>query len=624
MNSFFKPIQTIIIGICALCFALVVIITYGKIAFEPENQIVQKSSSVERGSIVDRNGKPLAVQTHFYHLGVSPTVIKNPDKLVHDIAPILSLTPEDEADMIKKIQESTSRFIYIRKKLDQATYDELSKIISDGKYTGVRFDTIPGRVYPENSLASQIIGYMGDDGKGLSGVEYSMQNTLSPNPKLGNQNTTHGQNVYVTLDANLQYKLEKIAHNAMETTQAASMMLIAANAKNGEILSYISFPSADLNNFSNASSEERRDRPAMDAYEPGSVFKIFTVATLIEMGGISPNDSFYCDGIYEKKAGNENIRIKCLEHHGWVTAREALKYSCNDALAQISDKIDAETFLARIHAMGFGSRTDIELPGETTGLVKSTSDKLWSARSKPTMAMGQEISVSALQMVHAATAIANGGIPIKLSIIHKLATYDGKDTFIHTPVFENRLFKQTTANYILSCMETTAESGTGHRAQLGDISIGVKTGTAQMADPVHGGYSDTDFLSNCLAIFPIEDPEIILYIVIEKAQGETYAGRIVAPVIAEAADTIIDHLGMNRGSATSLAHSGHISIKSNTPIKIGSDLPDFTGMSKRDLLPLLDRTDINIIINGNGWVNNQTPPAGTPITENMTIELNLE
>ena len=173
-------------------------------------------------------------------------------------------------------------------------------------------------------------------------------------------------------------------------------------------------------------------------------------------------------------------------------------------------------------------------------------------------------------------------------------------------------------------METTAKEGTGSRANIGDVSIGVKTGTAQMADKEKGGYSDTDFLSSCIAIFPVEEPQIILYIVVEKAKGETYGGRIVAPVIGETADIIIDHLGMSRGGAASLEHNGLITISKSEDISIGKTVPDFIGKSKKDLLPLLDRTDIQFTINGSGWVTSQTPEAGTEITENMTIELNLE
>ena len=622
INSFFKKERLWIAGIGIFIFMGMVIFQYGRIAFAPAKEIVTKTSTSERGSIVDRNGKPLAVQTNFYHFGVTANSLKNLEQFAEAVTPVIDA---DKAELIEKLKSAKELpFIYIKKKITQNTFEELKSVIPEKDLHAVRFDRIPGRVYPENTLASQLIGYMGDDGNGLAGIEYSQQTILSPVQKNGT-NSGHGNNIYLTIDANLQYKLEKIAQKTMENTHASSMMLLAADAKTGEILSYISLPSANLNEYGKAANEARIDRPAMTAYEPGSVFKIFTVASALDSGAIFQNETFICDGVYEKTfSAGGHIKITCLGHHGKITAREALQYSCNDALAQIAEKIDTDIFLGRLRAMGFGSRTGIELAGETLGYVRTKDDKLWSGRSKPTMAIGQEISVSALQMVQAATGIANSGIPLKLTVIRKITDNEGNITYEHKPVYNNRTFSKATADYVLSCMETTAEAGTGTRAQLGDISIGVKTGTAQMADNVHGGYSTTDFLSNCLAIFPIEQPEIILYIVIEKAKGETYAGRIVAPVIAEAADTIIDHLGISRGNAASLAHSGKVSIKDTLPTNVGSTLPEFTGLSKRDLIPLLERNDINVHITGTGWVISQEPPAGTPVSEGMSIELTLE
>ena len=623
MNGFFKkPALITILSLGALFFAYV-FTRYVKLAFTPQTQIIPSSPAVERGLIVDRAGKPLAVQTNFYHVGVTPRLIKNIDAFVKDTADILEMTEADERNIITG--SDNSGFVYLKKKIDNNTYVELKKITDSKNYNFVNYDRIPGRVYPENALASQLIGYMGDDGKGLAGIEYSMQDILAPAFKNDGTPPEHGKSVYLTIDANLQYKLEEIARNAMSTTQAESVILVAANANTGEILSYISLPSANLNEYGSASIQQVIDRPAMSAYEPGSVFKIFTVALAYDAELIHAADSFYCNGMYEHRfRGAETVRIKCLGTHGWLTARDALKYSCNSVLGQISDKMTDTDFVAGIRLLGFGRRTGIELPSETAGSVKDVNSKLWSGRSKPTIAIGQEISVSALQMVQAASAIAHKGVPVQPAVIKKITNKDGTVYFEHEPVYKDRVLKESTADYILSCMETTATSGTGSRAHINDIAIGVKTGTAQMADKENGGYSSTDFISNCIAIFPIDKPEIILYIVIEKAKGETYAGRIVAPVIKETADAIIDHLGMSRGDAASLEHSGRISIKAQKPITLGTKLPNFTGMSKRELLPLFSRTDIHVKINGSGWVTSQNPAPGTPVTENMTIELNLE
>ena len=435
----------------------------------------------------------------------------------------------------------------------------------------------------------------------------------------------HGDNVYLTIDAGLQYKLQKIAAEAMKETQAESIMLIAADATNGEILSYISLPSANLNKYGAATTAERTDRASVTAYEPGSVFKIFSVASFLDSSSITADDSFLCDGIYQRRTNlGETIKITCLEHHGWLNARTALKFSCNDALAQMSEKISTDEFLSYIRRFGFGERTGVELPSETRGSVKNQTDKYWSARSKPTMSIGQEISVSAIQMVQAATVLANKGVLIRPTFIQRITDIDGNIKYKHETTYGNRVLRSATADYLLSCMETTAQSGTGSKASLRDISIGVKTGTAQMADPINGGYSRTDFLSNCMSIFPVNNPQIILYIVIQKAKGETYAGRIVAPVIAKAADEIIDHLGINRENAASLEHSGKFSLSEIKPLSISKVVPDFKGRSKRDLLPLLDKEDIKIVIDGEGWVVDQNPEPGTPVTENMTIELFLE
>lgn len=622
MNNFFKKPALITLLSLIGVFFIYIFIRYAILSFTPVNRISSYTSSIERGSIVDKNGKPLAVQTNFYHVGITPKNLENKkEQFVKDMAEPLGYSYDQLLKIIN--QGQNNNFIYLKKKIDQATYQELKKITNEKNYMFVTYDKIPGRVYPENALASQLIGYMGNDGKGLAGIEYSMQDQLMPSG-LGKKDTTN-KNVYLTIDANLQYKLEEIAKKSLETTQAESMMLLVSDAKNGEILTYISLPSANLNDYTNAKVNETIDRPAMYAYEPGSVFKIFTVASLYNAGLIKDSDSFLCDGVFEHRIkGGETIRIKCLDHHGWLTPRDALKYSCNDALAQIACRASDDKFMDMIRALGFGSKTGVELPGETSGLVKSTDSSSWSARSKPTIAMGQEISVSALQMIQAASAIANKGIPVRPTVIKKITNKDGSISYEHSPEFKNRVFSEKTAKYLLSCMETTATSGTGSRAHLKDISIGVKTGTAQMADKTNGGYSTTDFLSNCMAIFPTEDPQIILYIVVEKAKGETYAGRIVAPVIAEAADAIIDYLGMSRGDAESLEHSGKFKVLPTKTVSLGQKLPDFVGMSKRELLPLLEKENIQIKINGSGWVKSQSPEPGTPITENMQIELNLE
>lgn len=608
------------IGLAVIAVIVLYIIAHFIVlAFTPVKYTLTQGTALERGSILDRNGKPLALQVSFYHLFANPTQISDAERVSGILAPLLGMP---QAEIAELLTIPDRQFVYIKKKMDESEYDIVSRAIDEQKLTGLSFEQVMGRMYPENALASQLVGFMGDDGTGLAGIEYSMQHILMPQTAEEQTGIIHGKNVYLTIDANLQYKLEQIARESMAQTHAESMMILAAEAKTGEILSYISLPASNLNTYPSSSAAEKADRPAMSAYEPGSVFKIFSVASFIDTNAISETDTFVCDGVYDIHTTNgEHVRITCLDHHGTETPRDALRFSCNDALAQMSEHIDSEQFIEKIRAFGFGERTGIELPGETPGSVKSVGDRLWSGRSKPTISIGQEISVSALQMIQAASAFANAGIPIKPTVISRITDYNGNTEYEHTPVYKERVISPYTADYIRSCMLSTAESGTGSRAARGDINIGVKTGTAQMADTERGGYSETDFLSNCIALFPIEDPQIILYIVIEKAQGETYSGRIVAPVIGEAADVIIDHLGIQRGGTSSFAHSGLITVNREPELTLTDTVPDFTGMSKRSVLPLLERDDIRVIMHGDGWVTAQSPAPGTPVTENMVIEL---
>lgn len=631
VKRLFSRGRFIVICVLLALASVWVLWNYLQLALKPIDSISSPVTQSQRGSIFDTNGKLLAVQANFYHLSATPSAIRQsgPDAIAKTAQVLAPLLDTDEVTLYNTIANARTDFVYLKKKLDESAHDNIAAAISKNGLKGLRFDTIAGRIYPENALASQVIGFMGDDSTGLSGIEYTYQDNLAPKKfvvdQASSQIDTRGQNVYLTLDANLQYKLEKISTEAMETTGAESMMLIASEVKTGRILSYISLPSTDLNTYPSSEDEQRIDRPAVYQYEPGSVFKVFSVASFLENGAIDEDELFYCGGKTEITGSHgEKAYISCLDHHGWITAREALQYSCNCALAEMSMKINETAFLSQLKEFGFGSRTGLEVPSEAKGTIREPDNPYWSIRSKPTISIGQEISVTALQMVQAISAIANGGIPVKPTLISKIVNFDGTIEYEQEPEYLERAVSKKTADYLLSCMETTAQYGTGTRANVGGVSIGVKTGTAQMLDPETKAYSETDFVSNCMAVFPVEKPEIILYIVITKAQGETYAGRIVAPVISQAADAIIDHLGMARTNAASLIHPPSVSFYTGEASEIGDTVPDFAGTPKRMLTSLLDRKDIKVLISGDGYVVSQTPEPGTPVTENMTIELFLE
>lgn len=577
-----------------------------------------------RGNIYDRNKKILAVQTTLYNLSANKDLIKDEVEYASIICPIIGIPQEQ---FIAKIREPGNNFVYIKKRISENEKEAIIAAIDASNIEGLSIDPIFNRTYPEDTLASTVIGFLGDDGLGLTGVEYSLQKVLSP-PATSESYDGVGYNVYLSIDANIQYIMEKRASTVMQETNCEGLMFLAVDAKTGEVLGYVSAPSPSLSNFTSSKKEERYDRPANFSYEPGSVFKIFSLSSFLEKGIVSDKDEYICDGTFDFKVGKSNVRvppITCLRRHGLVTPRDIIRVSCNDGISQIADKCDAKDFYDMLISYGFGSQTGINLPGEASG--KLQSPKYWSIRTKHTIAMGQEISVTALQIVQAATAIANEGDMLKLSLVYKVEDKDGDVLYHHEPHIIRRVISKETSQLILDYMlSASKEGGTGKRASISGVPIAVKTGTAQMANEKKAGYSDTDFLASCIGIFPKDAPKIILYLACVKPRGETTYGELIAaPAISDVASQLIDYLGMARENATTIEHSGKIRLDdSNEILELGDMMPSLIGKSKKQLLHIIKNTEYKVNIQGDGYVYKQNPEAGVALKKGQRIELYLK
>jgi cell division protein FtsI (penicillin-binding protein 3) len=284
----------------------------------------------------------------------------------------------------------------------------------------------------------------------------------------------------------------------------------------------------------------------------------------------------------------------------------------------------AAAFAQAVENFGFGGRTGAGAPGETAGLFRPVNQ--WSERSRPTIAMGQEISVSALQMLQAATAIANDGVLMPPRTVSRIVSDDGKTIREFRQAEPRRILSAETARNMRHYMEAgTEDLGIGRFARIRDIALGVKTGTAQMYDPATRTYSETDYIASCIALLPAENPSLVLYMVLVKPMGNYYFGsRTAAPAIRETAEALIDYLGIPRGRNPQVSHPGEITIPREDTLTLGDTVPDFSRRSKRSLAPLLLRDDLILDIRGEGWVVRQNPPPGTPFSPGMTITLELE
>lgn len=577
-----------------------------------------------RGTIYDRSGNILATDTDLYDLSAWKPGLDNLRMSDYSGA-IASVLGDTSESWEKLILENKSSFFYLAKRISGENARSIEKLIQEKRLAGLRLDRVAGRIYPEKDLAAQLIGFTGIENIGLAGAEASFENILRANPSEAQGNYAYGNSVWLTIDINLQYHLEELCREALEEHKAEAVLMVAMEAKTGQIVAYVSQPGFDPNRFLEVEQSRWTDRLAIYAYEPGSVFKVFSMAGIMALGGIDQISSFYCDGSYLRAASStEDIRINCLGQHGWVNIIKILEYSCNAGAAYASDTVSSLDFYAKMREFGFGERSGADLAGESSGLLRQPAQ--WSLRTKPTIAMGQEILVTALQMSAAATTLANRGYLLKPRTLLKITDSNGRLIEEADPVVMRRVLDETSAAAILSAMEAVVlDSGTGRRARIEDLRMSVKTGTAQMIDPATKKYSDTDFIASTLALFPGQDPEYIVYTAIIKPRGESfYGGRIAAPLVRSAAEIIANFFGVERSTSQTVLHSGSIRLVPKEPAEIGELMPDLEGYPKRLLTPLLSRTDITVEISGEGWVVRQIPAPGSPIKEGTMILLELE
>ncbi|GHV87816.1 penicillin-binding protein [Spirochaetia bacterium] len=590
--------------------AAAVLFRYGYLMVNPAEPEWVRARRTERGAILDRNDRPLALQTRLGNVTVWKPNVADPEALGRELAPILEM---GAAEIRERIESSPSDFLYLKKQIDQSMIGQIEDARKAGVLPGVGIESIVGRIYPDKRRAGQIIGFVGDENNGLAGIEYAFESDLAG-----------GSQVVLTIDAKVQYILENIARRVYTENRAEAVMLTAMNPRTGEILGAASLPDFDPNDIRSSDAQSRMDRPAILAYEPGSVFKVFSIAALLDSGAIGEQTVFNCNGHYERVTGRgERVLINCLGAHGPVTARDIIIKSCNAGSAYAADRLEAIAFYNRLRDFGFGSRTGAGNPGEHAGSL-SLPDR-WSDRSKPTIAMGQEISVTTLQMLQAASAIANDGVLVSPRIVSRIVSGNGKTARNYETPPPRRVLKAETARAMRSYMvDVTSDIGTAWRARVEDLSLAVKTGTAEMTDPSTGAYSKTDYIASCIALLPADSPSLVLYVAIVKPKGEYLGGRIAAPPIREAAEALVDYLGIPRGLNPQVLHSGEVSLPNADIPQIGTVMPNFAGYSKRQLWPLLLWDDLNITINGDGHVVRQYPAPGTALEENTVIVLELE
>ena len=574
----------------------------------------------ERGPILDRDGRLLAVSSRLETATLWKPQVKDARALVQALAPILGEPPE----ALTQRFSSGPDFQYIKRKLSAKESAALRELKSRGELAGVSLIPEAGRSYPETDLASGVVGYVGLDNIGLAGIEYTFNDVLAP-AVVGEPGERTGASVWLTIDSVLQHAVQSIADQALAQNQASRVNVLVMEAGTGDLVVWASSPGFDANRFASYSDEVRTDAVLTRAYEPGSVFKVFSLSTLLDAGVLKPSDTFDANGYYEHVVAStgEVIRIKDLAAYGRIDVQGILEHSSNAGAGYASDKMDAATFEAGLRRYGFGVPTGISLGGETPGLLRPSTS--WSARSKPTIAIGQEIGVSALQVVQAASVLANDGVMVKPQIVRKVVSASGEVLVENGRTEVRQVIQPATARLVLGMLKSTVDVGTGKRAKVEGYDLAGKTGTAQVRDPKTGRYSEKYYLASILLFLPADKPRYIIYVTIENPLGASYlGGQIAAPVGKTVAEKLIQLRGLPRQGEGTLKHPGSATLDLPATLVVGDTMPDLKGFSKRSLLPLLNKPGLRVEFRGEGWVVRQSPTPGTPLSEGTTVTVDLE
>ena len=598
-----------------------------------------------RGRILDRNGNELAVSANVYRVDFDLNSIrqylKKTDKSTDDIAPLIS---EATGIDTKKVKDKLETKLANGSDAGSATLvrrveKDVADKVNDLNIQGVIVSPDTKRYYPKGQFLAHVLGSTNSDGQGLTGVELQYNEYLSGVPGLRitelDRNSEaldytiskftppiSGKDVTLTIDENLQYIAEKIAQKGLEEHNAKGVHVLIMDPNNGEVLAMVNKPDYDPNNpFSGYESFEGetdndkiqnmwRNWLVSDTFEPGSTFKTVTMIAALEKGVVSDSDTFVCNG--SVKFGNTTVHCWKHEGHGTQTLAEVLKNSCNVGMMEIGERLGIENLNEYIYKLGFGKTTGIDLPGEASGIVKS-SDTV-SAIDLATISFGQTNTVTTMQLMTAFNAIANGGDLIQPHIVKEISHEDESgnrviDETIKPIIKEDVLSDESTA-LLRSYLERTVTKDGPDGAFVQGYNIGGKTGTAQKVDPTTGTYSTDKYISSMIALAPVENPQITVFIAVdEPSNGVYYGGEVAAPLMKELFEEVFKYMD------SPLAKE-RFSIYKNVII------PDVRGKSIEEAKEILKENGLEAEVNGNGkTIISMDSYPGSTVKEGTTISI---
>ena len=569
-----------------------------------------------RGKILDRSLKELAVNVDVKSVYVNPKEVKDPVDVSKSISEHIDVSQKT----VLSRASSKRSFVWLKRLVDPDVTDTLEEMDLEG----VGFIEEPKRIYPNGHLLGQVLGFTNIDSNGIEGIEYHFDNLLIGTPRnitlkrdaFGrkiiqnpdivqdfDEENTAGHDIVLTIDSQIQHIVERELKEGIEAMNAEKGMAILMNPETGEILAMASYPFIDPNSYGMYPEANRRNMPIWYTYEPGSTMKVFLAASALEENKVSPDSMFDCE-LGRRKIGAKVI--KDVKPHGTITFSDVVRVSSNIGASKIGELLGREKYHSYLKKFGFGDKTGIDLPGESSGRVLPY--KKWGRIELATISFGQGISVTSLQLVTALSAIANGGYLMEPYIIEKIIGSDGNIIRENKPEVRSRVMSYDTSYLMKQIMETVVDEGTGKRAKIKGFSVGGKTGTAQIPDPRYGGYYSDRYIASFVGFTPVEDPKLTMAVVVEAPRNKTHGGSVAAPIFKQIAEKVLFHMGVSPKK-----------VYAGTKI-----MPDLSGMSVRDILKWSESEGVKVDVKGSGYVTNQDPSPGDFIEEGMVCSIELQ
>ena len=521
----------------------------------------QKNVTLEgaRGTIYDRNSKVLAMNMEVPSVFGVPVSL-NPTVTARSLSSVLHVKA---AEIEKKLKQE-KHFVWLARKLEPEQGRRLERLSLDG--VGVVMEG--RRFYPKGPLLSHVLGFAGMDDRGLEGVELRYEQYLRGEkravvlqrdalgravfPKgLNEEGAAAGHSLTLTVDEVIQYIAEKELDEAVSRSNAKSGTVIVMNPKTGEVLAMAVSPRFDPNAVAALVPDRWRNRALTDTYEPGSTMKTMIAAAALEEKVMTPGSMIYGEN------GQLSIANTVIHDHeklGWMTFAQMIQKSSNIGAAKVGIALGEWRVFDYLKEFGFGEKTGVDLPGETSGLLRGP--RQWGKRSLASISMGQEIGVTPLQMVTAMSAIANGGVLMKPYVVSEVRNAKGQLMAQTMPQAKRRIVSLDTARTLTTLLEGVVTIGTGGKAGIPGYRVAGKTGTAQKVDPRTGAYSSTLLVGSFLGYVPAENPRLAMIVVIDEPKGEGWGGVVAAPVFRRIGEQVLNYLGVAVDEPVKLAMAG--------------------------------------------------------------------